>query len=593
MKKYLVLMLTLALLCVCALAPAEGGGAVTLELNAAKLPLFAADDPLLDGLGLQAEPALPVLLLPVKRNCKLQVTVQPGTVKNKKVTLTADNGEVVRVQGNTVTGLKPGEAVLTIASDEDPSVTLQYRIAVIQPVTRITVEMPEKSVAVGGTLTLTPGFVPEDASLKQVTWSSADERIATVDANGTVTGVKRGNARIVATSADGGNTRANISLRVTQSAEEIALDKQEVTVDVGRTVMLKASVLPKDTDDKKVVWSSSDESVATVNATGRISGVALGECEIICTSGSNGDVRAKAVVHVQQPVKRIEFDPAPSVYNDETAQLTWKIEPENASNQVLKLTSTNEKVVKVSDDGTITGVGAGEAYVRAVTTDGSNRQARVRVRVFQHVTGVHMKRKVAYIDRKETSTAGAILEPAKATNHNMTWVSADESVATVEPEAKDSSRVRITGLKKGTTTVTGTTEDGGFQTSITVKVGDWENSLSWKKAGIDGRGRLLFKVRNDSDLKITSITVEAECFDWDGKPAKGINTKDGSNVIRLTYNKTLKPGAVTNEDGWKAENYDKELGFKSMTVRIVRFQINNDWVKVIRRNNRPKIKYSK
>ena len=593
MKRILVLLLALALLCESAFVLAEEGGAVTLELNTARLPVYAADDPFLSDLGAQSDSVLPVLLISVKKSCQLQVTVQPRTVKNKKFTLTADNEEVIRINGSNVTGMKPGEALLTIASQEDPSAVLQYRVVVIQPVTRLTVTMPEKSVAVGSTVTLTPGFVPEDASLKKVTWSSADERFATVDENGTVTGVKKGNARIVATAVDGSNLRANINVKVTQSAEEITLDRQELTVDVGRTGMLKASVLPADTDNKKVVWSSSDESIATVNASGRVTGVALGECEIICTSDSDGTVQAKAAVHVQQPVKSVTFDPAPTVYNDETAQLTWKIVPEDASNKALKLTSSNEKIVKVSEDGTITGVGAGEAYVNAVTTDGSNRKARIKVKVFQHVTGVHMKRKVAYIDPKQTSTTGAVLEPAKAANRNMTWKSADESIASVEPEAKDSSRVKITGHKKGTTTVTGTTEDGGFTASIKVKIGNWENALSWKRASIDGRGNLLLEVKNDSDLTITSITVEAECTGWDGKPAKGINTKDGSNVIRCTYRKTLKPGAVTKKDGWKAENYDKEVGLKSMVVRIVEFQINNDWVKVIRKGNRPKKKYSK
>ena len=593
MKKILVLLLAVALLFESVGVLAEGEEAITLELNTANLPVYAADDPFLNDLGAQSDSALPVLVIPIKRSYQLQVAVQPKTVKNKRFTLAADNEEILQAKGSNVLGLKPGEAVLTIASQEDPSATLQYRVVVIQPVTRLSVTMPEKSVAVGSTMTLTPEYVPEDASLKKVTWSSADERFATVDENGTVTGIKKGNVRIVATAVDGSNLRANINVKVTQSAEEVTLDKQDLTVDVGRTGMLKATVLPNDTDNKKVVWSSSDESVATVNASGRVTGVALGECEIICTSEGDGEVQAKAAIHVQQPVKSITFDPAPIVYNNETAQLTWKIEPEDASNKVLALTSSNEKIVKVSEDGTITGIGAGEAYVNAVTTDGSNRKAKIKVKVFQHVTGVHMKRKVAYIDPKQTSTTGAILEPSKVANSNMTWESADESIATVEPEPKDSSRVRITGHKKGTTTVTGTTEDGGFTASIKVKIGDWEKSLSWKKASVDGKGRFLLQVRNDSDLTITSITVEAECKDWDGKPAKGINTKDGSNVIRCTYKKTLKPGAVTKEDGWKAENYDRELGFKSMVVRIVEFQINNDWVKVIRKNNRPKKKYSK
>ncbi len=590
MKKILFPLLALVLLCVSLTALAESGDPITLELKTTKLPLYAADDPFLDGLTTQTDPALPVLVCSVKKSYELQFTVQPKTVKNKKVTLTVDDEEAVRVKGNSVTGVKPGETVLTVASQENPSVTLQYRIVVIQPVNRISVTASEKSVAVGSSMTLGASFAPEDATRKHAIWSSADERIATVDENGTVTGVKRGNVRIVATATDGSNIRANISIQVTQNAEEIDLDKTELTVDIGRTGMLKATVLPKDTENKKVIWSSSDDSIATVNNQGRITAVSLGQCEIICQSQTNGEVRTKAVVHVQQPVKSITFGKAPIVYNGETANLIWTVEPANATNPAVKLTSLNEKILKVSDDGTITGITAGEAYVRADSTDGSNRQAKIKVKVLQHVTGVHMKRKVAYIDPKQTSTAGAILEPAKAVNHNMTWRTADPSVATVEPEKNDSSRVKITGVNRGETIITGTTEDGGFETSLRVKIGNFEKSLKWADAYIDGKGRLRFSIRNNGELNITSVKIELECYYDDGSAAP-VNTKTGKNVVTAVYNKRLSPGATTKKDEWKMIDYDKDLGFQSFVARIIEFQIDNDWVKVIRKNNQPKFKY--
>ena len=233
--------------------------------------------------------------------------------------------------------------------------------------------------------------------------------------------------------------------------------------------------------------------------------------------------------------------------------------------------------------------------MKAVTTDGSNRQARIKVKVLQHVTGVHMKRQVAYIDPGQTSAAGAVVEPEKATNHNMTWESADQSVATVQADKKQPNRVHITGISRGETVVTGTTEDGGFQTSILVKVGDWEKSLKWTEAGFGGRGNLYFRVNNNSDLNITSVTIEIEIYDFDGKPKKGMNTKDGSNVVKAVYSKRLAPGATTKEDQWKLVNYDKDLanqtGFAAIVVRVTEFQINNDWVKSIRRNAQPKKKY--
>ena len=343
MKKVLLPLLVLVMLCVSMAALAEENEAITLTLNTAKLPVYAEDDPYLAGFRTeQAENTLPVLLLPVKKNLQLQVTVEPKTVKNKKTVLSVDNEALIQVKGNTLKGLEPGEAILTITSAEDPSVTLRYRVAVYQPVTRISLTTEEKSVAVGKTVSLTAAILPENATLKKVSWASSDERIAVVDENGNVTGVKRGSVRITAMTKDGSNIRANIGIQVSQSAEEIILDKTELTVDTGRTAMLKATVLPKDTNDKNVVWFSSDERIAKVSTQGRITGLELGDCEIICTSKVSGEVQAKAVVHVQQPVKKITFAAAPFVYVNETAKLTWTIEPENASNQTVAFRSGNE-----------------------------------------------------------------------------------------------------------------------------------------------------------------------------------------------------------------------------------------------------------
>ena len=590
MKKVLSLLLALVMLCVSLAALAEDGEKIRLKLNTAKVKVYAAGASYLKGLT-KSEDGLSVIVLPVKRSIQLQVDVSPKTVKNKRVTLSVDNDKVVRVSGSSITGLKKGETVLTIASVQDPKVKVKYRIVVIQPITRITLTASAKSVAKGETIKLTPEFLPKNATRKQVTWSSSNKDIATVNKNGVVTGKKRGTVRITATAADGSNIRASLSVQVTQKAEKITLDKKELTIDVGRSAVLKPTVLPKDTNNKRVSWSTSNKRVATVNAQGRITAVALGDCEIICTSQEVGTVLAKAKVHVQQPVKKVTFGDAPVVYNGESAKLKWKIDPANASNPKLAFTSSNERVLKVSKNGTVTGVSGGDAYVTAVTTDGSRRQAKIKVSVLQHLTGVHMLRKIAYIDYGQTSGAGAVLEPEGARNLNgrMTWQTADPSIAKVKQNSGKPNKVDITGVGYGDTEVYGTTEDGGFRTSILVRVGNWENSLKLQKGDFDGRGNLRFIVKNVSNLRITSITLEMQCFDFDGKP-QAVNTRNGSNVVKAVYNKALAPGKSTSEGGWTLIDYDRmgvnEHGLAAIKVRIAEFQIDNDWVKLVRKNNR-------
>ena len=593
MKKVLVSILALVMLCASLTALAEGNEAVTLEVNTTKLAVYAADDANVAAFrsGENAENTLPVLLLGVKKSLTLQATVKPAAVKNKKTVLSVADETVAQVRGNAVTGLKAGETVLTVASEQDPSAAAQYLLVVYVPVTRINVSADSKIVAAGQTAALKAAVVPEDATVKDVTWTSSAEDIAKVDENGTVTGVKRGNVRITATTKDGGKIHSDFYMQVSQNAEQITLDKQELTLDTGRNGLLKATVLPKETNDKAVVWTSSDEKIAKVNSNGQVTGVARGDCEIICTSKNDANVWAKAAVHVQQPVKKISFGAAPAVYAGETGVLTWTVEPADASNPAVKLTSSDTGVLTIAEDGTITGVGTGTATVKAVATDGSNRQAQIKVHVLQHVTSVRMRRDVAYIDPGESAVASAVVTPERNTNHNMTWTSADESIATAKRDKTQGDHVRIKGVSKGETTITGVTEDGGHTTSIDVKVGDWSHLADITDARITGKGKLEITVKNISKhVTLTWFKIEIEAFDSKGKPVI-INKKDKTNKVVATLERTVDPGKTTPEDKWKLQDYDDEEGFQRMTVRLLEYQIEGDWVKQLRKSLQPTYTY--
>ena len=572
--------------------------ATSVEVETSRLPLYdAADEKLAGVLAAREnaeENALPVLTIPVKKSYNLQISVLPRDATNRRVTLTSGNEEVLRVRGTSMTGLQPGEAVLTVANELSPEVRTRFRVLVVQPVTRIAVTAPAQSVAVGGQMQLTAEVQPADATLPQITWTSMNEEVATVDANGVVTGLKRGNVRLVAAAGDGSATRANLNLKVTQSAQEITLDHPELTVNVGRSAMLWATVLPKDTNDKSVVWSSSDETIAKVSNQGRVTAVSVGECEIICASREAGQVTARAVVHVQQPVTKVTLDKAPDIYTGETAQLTWSVEPAEATNQAVEFSSSRPDIVTVSAEGVITGVKQGEAYITMNSTDGTNRRSRIRVKILQHVEGVSMKRKTAYVDVRESSSTVAVLSPENASNKNMTWESADPDIATVKG---DKTRVWITGRSKGETVVTGTTEDGGFQTSIAVKIGDWDHALELRNFNWDPKGNFSVEVRNLSELHITRVTCEIYFYDAmaDSETAQplAVNTKDGSNMVKAVWKKSLDYKEKTGKAAWQMINYKAPADMSTTRgiVRILSYEIDNDWIKTIREKNRPEAEW--
>ena len=215
---------------------------------------------------------------------------------------------MVRVSGSTLTARGAGECIVTVASESNPEVSVDYRAIVITPVTGVTVTADTKTLFIGTTAQLTATVKPADASITGVKWESTNEKVAVVDEYGVVTGVGRGQATIRATAADGSGQRASVNVTVKQQPESITLSGLSGNIRVGGGVTLKATVLPNTTSDKAVVWSTSDASVATVSANGYVKGVRAGSCTITCQSKTFPEVYAQIDVTVYAPVTSITFN---------------------------------------------------------------------------------------------------------------------------------------------------------------------------------------------------------------------------------------------------------------------------------------------
>lgn len=617
-----------------------GKKAEYLELDTSRLPVFAPDDELISGLLSKGEAAeenenqdssdpekqekgesmessdsenqekgksgkssdsektedeeLKVLLLPVKKTLNLNATVMPRDATNRKVKLSSSDETVFTVRQTSVTGAAPGEAVLTIYNELSPEVNLRFRVLVVQPVKKINVTASEPSVTVGKEISLTAAAEPSDASIPRVTWS-ADEKYVSVDQNGVVKGLQRGTGRIVAAAVDGSNVRANFSVRVVQNPTEVTLKDESVTLDVGKSYIVRATVLPANADDKKVNWVSSDESVAKVGRDGRITAVSIGECQVTAACNADSSLTASVTVHVQQPVTRIAFTAKEAfAYEGETTQLSWVVEPATATNPKVAFSSSNTRVVTVDENGLVTGVGAGNASIIMESTDGSRRKTHIPVKVGLHVTGVEMVRKKAYLDKGETQTAGANIFPKNASNKNMTWTSSDESIVTAT--GNTNAKMRLKGIGYGNATVTGVTEDGNYETSIEVLVSDFTRYVRLLDFDYDNQWDKNFwvYVRNDTDVVITSITLTLSLSDKDGAGdcSIPINTKDNSNTVKMVWYGTLNPGETTGKSRWKMVDYrapDIDLNRTYKLITLESYQIDNDWIKYLPEPRRPKL----
>lgn len=553
-----------------------------IDVTETNLPVYDAADPLVAPLltlsADDADAALPVLLLRKGSQLSLTVNALPKDANDRRTVLSVSDETMVQVQNKTLTGKALGDCILTITSRQNPEVTRRYRLLVIQPVTKVSITADTKTMYVGDLLPLTAGFVPEDASIQSVVWTSGNEKVATVDESGIVKGVGKGQATIRATAVDGSKRYATFTVTVKQQPQSVTLQEGSAIINVGRYKTLKATVLPGNTSDKSVVWASSDESIATVNKQGRVTGVAPGVCVITCAAKDFSEVYAAATVTVCQPVTKVTFADEQVSFNvGDTCQLFWQTSPGNATNTAVSFQSSNTKIATVDANGVVTGLKRGECTITVTAQDGSKKRDTVKISVLQPVLGVHMDNDTIRVGVDESYTARAVLEPSDASNNRMTWTSADPAIATVKGSRN---KPTITGQRWGTTTITGTTEDGGYTTTATVHVGNYDKALEITDLYLSDN-RIKISVENESNMTVTRFSFVIECYDVYDAPLTC--NDNGTHVFYGSYGLTLYEGESTEHGRFYFGDFvqpEEQIG--RVVMRITGYSTDTGYSREIR-----------
>ncbi len=226
----------------------------------------------------------------------LTATISPATASNKNVTWTSSDTTVATVDANgKVTAVKNGTATIT-ATTEDGTKTATCAVTVTTSVTGVTLNKTTLTIAVGNNETLTATISPATASNKNVTWTSSDATVATVDASGKVTGVKNGTATITVTTEDGAKT-ATCAVTVITSVTGVTLNKTTLSLEPTGVETLTATVSPDNATNKNVTWTSSNTGIATVDANGKVTAVAVGTATITVTT-ADGSKTASCTVTI-------------------------------------------------------------------------------------------------------------------------------------------------------------------------------------------------------------------------------------------------------------------------------------------------------
>ena len=397
----------------------------------------------------------------------------------------ADSGYVtVKKNSNTkatVTGVKAGTATITHSWNTGIPIVGQkshretFTVTVVNKlVTSIEIQQDSKKVEslslnTGDEATLKAVVKPDEATNKNVTWSSSAGDVVQVD-NGKLTAVKAGEARITASASDGSGVKAAVKVTVTDVAVKEITVSGEVnqTVLEGGKIQLAVNFVPENATNKGLKWKSLNSDIATVDENGIVTGVKNGTATIQATSVVNPEAVATFSVLVEE-IYMTEFTVVAdrtTVTVGDTATVRAIIKPDEYPNKEVRWESMDPTVATVNENGVVTTKATGPVTIKGTSKADPNSSATVTILVEDvkaesvTISGYNQN----YLTSGSTVTLTATVKPDAAANKTIVWSSSNTDIVTVDQNGK------VTAKNQGTATVRALNEYTGLYDEVEIMV---------------------------------------------------------------------------------------------------------------------------
>ncbi|WP_458363707.1 Ig-like domain-containing protein [Clostridium felsineum] len=350
---------------------------------------------------------------------------------------------------------------------------------------------------------------------------------------------------------------------MTTNVSSVSLNKTADTLIVGDTNTLSATVAPSNATNQAVNWTSSNNAIATVDNTGKVTAVSAGAATITVTT-ADGNKTSSCAVTVNNPVVAVTSvalnKTADTLTVGKTDTLSATVAPSNATNQVVNWTSSNNAIAIVNNTGKIAAVSAGTATITVTTADG-NKTSSCAVTVnnpVAAVTSVALNKTADTLTVGKTDILSATVAPSNATNQAVTWTTSNNNIVTVDNTGK------ITAVGAGTAIITVYTLDGNKTASCTVTVNNPEfidvtppvvdtTTLVVDKKEVTVGDTLNFKVKITDDMSgVTTVWIgmRKPITGQDIQYQMGYNQKSGMYECNVPVDGSFQSG------NWKIDYID-------------------------------------
>lgn len=367
-------------------------------------------------------------------------------------------------------------------------------------------------------------ILPENAGIKELEWSSENPEVATIDANGIVTGKEIGQAVITAKTKDGTDITASTTCTVLPFVETMTFAEPSVSIVKTKDKTIKLTLEPVEAN-KQMVWTSSDESVATVvqnmNAVYPLEAIVVahkvGKATIKAEAQDGSGVSATCEVEVTPLMASDISLLTASVVKTIPTQLEANVSPAETDNKKLKWASLTPDIATVTEDGIMTGLKMGTAKVKAETTDGSNLSVVFEVQITGlPVSTISLPAESSIIKTESMKLKYSIL-PLVSDNQKLKWSSNATDIASV-----DESTGVITAHKVGDAVITATATDGsGISASTTIHV----TPLKVSQIEMPKEMSLLHSLSKQIEVKFTPELADNKTLKW---------TSDNEDIATVT-----------------------------------------------------------
>lgn len=375
-------------------------------------------------------------------------------------------------------------------------------------------------------------ILPENAGTKELEWSSENPEVVIVDANGVVTGKKLGKTVITAKTKDGTDITVSTTLTVLPlKVETMTFAEPSVSIVKTEDKTITLTLNSEEVDNKSMVWTSSDESVATVvqnmNAVYPLEAIVIahkvGKATIKAEAQDGSGMSATCEVEVTSLMVSDFSLQTASVVRTIPTQLEAKVSPDEADNKKLKWTSLTPDVATITEDGMMTGLKIGTAKVKAETTDGSNLSGVFEVQVIGlPVSTLSMPAESSIVKTESMKLEYSIL-PLASDNQKLKWSSNATYIASV-----DESTGVITAHKVGDAIITATATDGsGISASTTIHV----TPLKVSQIEMPKEMYLLRSLSKQIEVNIAPELADNKILKW---------TSDNEEVATVTQEGVVK-----------------------------------------------------